>query len=71
MANLPAAAVKRLLGEHGGGLRSSSSAVDLAVEAAEQYIARLAREAAASAQKAKRKTLMDEDIRNARQTLGG
>ena len=40
MADLPNAVVKRLLTKHGGGLRVSGSAVDKAVQAAEDYIAR-------------------------------
>ena len=50
MAELPGAAVKRLISKHGGELRTSASAVQLAVAAAENYIARLAQEASASAQ---------------------
>ena len=70
MAELPAAAVKRVLTKHGGELRTSSSAIELAVEAAEEYISRLAREASASAQREKRKTIMDADIKRARETVG-
>ena len=70
MAELPAAGVKRLLTKHGGDLRTSGSAVDLAVQAAEEYIARLAQEASASAQKEKRKTIMDADIDTARSKIG-
>ena len=70
MANLPAAAVKRLLTKHGNELRTSGSAVELAVSAAENYIARLAQAASASAQDEKRKTIMDGDIQKARQQLG-
>ena len=70
MANLPAAAVKRLLTEHGAGLRTSSSAVELAVAAAEEYIAKLAQEASGAAQKERRKTIMDGDIKKAKETLG-
>ncbi len=71
MAELPGAAVKRLLTKHGGDLRTSGSAVQLAVAAAEGYIARLAQEASASAQSEKRKTIMDSDITKAREALGG
>lgn len=71
MAELPAAAVKRLLTKHGGELRSSGSAVELAVSAAEDYIARLAQEASSSAQRDRRKTIMDTDITRARELLGG
>ncbi len=71
MAELPAAAVKRLLTKHGGDLRTSSSAVELAVSATESYIARLAQEASASAQKERRKTIMDADIQKAKEQLGG
>jgi histone H3/H4 len=70
MAELPAAGVKRLLTKHGGELRTSGSAVDLAVVAAEEYIARLAQEASAVAQKEKRKTIMDADIQKAREVIG-
>jgi histone H3/H4 len=70
MAELPNAVVKRLLSKHGGGMRVSGSALTLAVEAAENYIARLAREAAASADANKRKTVMDGDIEAARQKVG-
>jgi len=69
MGDLPNAVVKRLLTKHGGGLRVSGSALDRAVAAAEDYIARLAREASAAAEGAKRKTLMDSDIDTARSKL--
>ena len=71
MADLPGAAVKRLLTKHGDGLRTSGTAVELAVAAAEDYVARLAQEAAASASRDKRKTIMDADIRRAKEALGG
>jgi histone H3/H4 len=70
MAELPGAAVKRLLTKHGGDLRTSSSAVQLAVAAAEEYIARLAQEAGQSAQKDRRKTIMDADIQRAKEAIG-
>ena len=70
MAELPGAAVKRLLTKHGNELRTSSSAVGLAVGAAEEYIARLAQEASQLAQKERRKTIMDSDIQRAKETLG-
>jgi histone H3/H4 len=66
MGELPNAVVKRLLAKHGGGLRVSGSALERAVAAAEDYIARLAAEASASAEGAKRKTVMDSDIDTAR-----
>lgn len=69
MGELPNAVVKRLLTKHGGGLRVSGSALDRAVAAAEDYIARLATEASAAAGDAKRKTLMDSDIDAARAKL--
>ena len=69
MGELPNAVVKRLLAKHGGGLRVSGSALDLAVAAAEDYIARLAQEANASASEAKRKTVMDSDVEAARAKL--
>jgi histone H3/H4 len=70
MTDLPGAAVKRLVSKNGGDLRISASALQLAVQAAEEYIARLAREAGASASKDRRKTIMDTDIRNAREAVG-
>jgi len=70
MAELPAAGVKRLLTKNGGELRTSTSAVQLVVEAAEEYIARLAQEASALAQKERRKTIMDGDIKKAREVVG-
>jgi histone H3/H4 len=71
MGELPNAVVKRLLAKHGGGLRVSGTAVDKAVQAAEDYIARLAREAQASAEADKRKTVMDDDIDKARAKISG
>ena len=69
LADLPNAVVKRLLTKHGGGMRVSGSALTLAVSAAEDYISRLAREAQASAEANKRKTVMDSDIQTARSKL--
>jgi histone H3/H4 len=69
MSELPNAVVKRLLAKHGGGLRVSGSALTQAVAAAEEYIARLAKEAQASAEANKRKTVMDSDIETARARL--
>lgn len=71
MGDLPNAVVKRLLVKHGGDLRVSGSAIEKAVEAAESYIARLAKEAQAAAESEKRKTIMDGDIEKARMKLGG
>ena len=70
MSDLPGAAVKRLLTKHGGDLRTSSSAVQLAVDAAEDYIGRLAQEASQLALKERRKTIMDSDIQRAKELLG-
>lgn len=70
MGDLPNAVVKRLITKHGEGLRVSGSAIDKAVGATEDYLARLAREAHASAIADKRKTIMDTDIDKARQKLG-
>ncbi len=69
MGDLPNAVVKRLLTKHTGGLRVSGSALDKAVAAAEDYIARLAQEANASASANRRKTVMDSDITAARSKL--
>jgi histone H3/H4 len=70
MAELPNAVVKRLLSKHGGGLRVTGSALTLAVEAAEGYIARLAQEAQECAEANKRKTVMDSDVEEARAKIG-
>jgi histone H3/H4 len=69
MADLPNAVVKRLIAKHGEGMRVSGSALERAVAAAEDYIARLAREAHASAVADKRKTIMDSDIDKAREKI--
>ncbi|MDX1649710.1 MAG: histone-like protein [Myxococcota bacterium] len=70
MGDLPNAVVKRLIAKHGEGLRVSGSAIERAVVAAEDYIARLAREAHAAAVADKRKTIMDGDIDKARERIG-
>jgi len=70
MGDLPNAVVKRLLTKHAGGLRVSGTALEKAVAAAEDYIARLARAAAESAEGGRRKTLMDTDIDTARGRVG-
>lgn len=70
MGDIPNAVVKRLVAKHGDGLRVSGSAIDRAVDAAEDYLARLAREAHASAIADKRKTIMDADINRAREKMG-
>ncbi len=70
MADLPNAVIKRLIAKHGDGMRVSGSAIDKAVAAAEDYVARLAREANASAVADKRKTIMDTDIDRARDKIG-
>ncbi|MEN8180895.1 MAG: histone-like protein [Myxococcota bacterium] len=70
MGDLPNAVVKRLLGKHSEGLRVSGAALERAVLAAEEYIARLAHEAQASALAERRKTIMDGDIDKARAKIG-
>ena len=70
MGELPNAVIKRLVSKHAGGLRVSASALEKAVEAAENYIARLAKDAQRSAEADKRKTIMDGDIEKARSTVG-
>ena len=67
---LPKAVVKRIMTESAGGLRVSGSALDAAVAAAEDYLARLGKAAQESAEDNRRKTLMDADIANARQRVG-
>jgi histone H3/H4 len=70
MSALPKAVVKRVLSEHAGGMRVSGPALEKAVQAAEEYLARLARAANQSAEDNKRKTLMDADIASARSQVG-
>lgn len=70
MADLPNASIKRLLTANSDGLRTSSSAVQLAAAAAEAYVARLARAAGANAARERRKTIMDEDINKAKEAVG-
>lgn len=70
MGELPNAVIKRLVSKHAGGLRVSASALEKAVDAAENYIARLAKEAQKAAEADKRKTVMDDDIDKARSTVG-
>ncbi|UCE86551.1 MAG: NFYB/HAP3 family transcription factor subunit [Deltaproteobacteria bacterium] len=69
MGDLPNAVLKRLISKHGGGLRVSGTALERAVAAAEDYIARLARAAQSSAEEARRKTIMEDDIEKARAKL--
>ena len=69
MGVLPKTVVKRLLTEKGGGMRVSSTALERAVDAAEDYIAQLAQEAQALAESDRRKTIMDQDIDGAREKL--
>ena len=71
MGALPSAVVRRILTEHGGGLRVAGAAIAKAAEAAEEFLASLAREAQASAVADKRKTVMDYDIERARTKLKG
>jgi histone H3/H4 len=70
MGDLPNAVIKRLINKHSEGLRISGSALERAVTAAEEYIARLSREAQSAAQSERRKTIMDSDIDQARAKIG-
>jgi len=70
MADLPNAVIKRLITRHGEGMRVAGGAVGMAAAAAENYLARLAREAHAAAAAEKRKTIMESDIEQARAKLG-
>ena len=69
MADLPNAAVKRLLGKHGNGMRVSAGALGIAVNAAEDYLARMAKAASESAAAEKRKTIMEADIEAAKKSV--
>lgn len=68
MADLPNAAVKRLMVKNGAE-RISASAIGMAVAAAEDYLAKIAKAAAANAVAEKRKTIMDADIDAAKKTI--
>ncbi len=68
MADLPNAAVKRLMVKNGAA-RISASAIGLAVVAAEDYLAKIAKAAAVSAAAEKRKTIMDADIDAAKKAI--
>jgi len=70
MADLPNAAVKRVLLANGVG-RISASAVTLAAEATQEFLVRLAKHSATGAVNAKRRTVMDEDIAAAKAALLG
>ncbi len=70
MAELPGAAVKRVISKGSGDLRISGSATQMAVVAAEGYLDRLGREAGANAVRERRKTIMDADIQKAREVVG-
>ena len=69
MGELPNAVLKRLISKHGGGLRVSGPALERAVAAAEDYVARLARAAQSSAEENRRKTIMEDDVDKARAKL--
>lgn len=70
MGALPKAVVKRILSEHADGMRVSGGGLDAAVAAAENYLERLAKAAHDSAEENRRKTLMDDDINNAKSRVG-
>jgi histone H3/H4 len=69
MGDLPNAVLKRLITKHGGGLRVSGTAIERAAAAIEDYVARLARAAQSSAEAARRKTIMEDDVEKARSKL--
>ncbi|KAF0243791.1 MAG: hypothetical protein FD180_3079 [Planctomycetota bacterium] len=68
MADLPNAAIKRILLSNGVP-RISASSVDLAAGAAQDYLVKLAKGAVENMNAAKRKTVMDEDIQAAKSAL--
>ena len=71
MADLSSAPVKRLMVEASGGMRVGASALTMSVEAAEDYIRRLARSACEHAKADRRKTIQDQDVARAVAELGG
>ncbi|MDD1728450.1 MAG: histone family protein [Methanospirillum sp.] len=68
MADLPIAAVTRIAKQNGAE-RVGSDAAEALVKMAEDYIAQLAREANKLAQHAGRKTIKQEDVEMASQSL--
>jgi histone H3/H4 len=68
MSDLPNAAIKRILLANGVP-RISASSVDLAAAAAQEYLARLAKESVNAMNEARRKTVMDEDITAAKTAI--
>lgn len=70
MPLLPASNVKKLTLENAGEIRISATAVTIATEAAAEYLRRLGERAAVIARGSGRKTIMDEDIENARHQVG-
>jgi histone H3/H4 len=71
MAEISSAPVKRLMVEASGGMRIGASALNLAVEATEAYVRRLAESATEHAKADRRKTIQDADIARARAELDG
>jgi histone H3/H4 len=70
MAEISSAPVKRLLVAASGEMRVGASALNLAVEAIEDFTRRLGAAAAQHAAADKRKTIQDSDIAHARAELG-
>jgi histone H3/H4 len=68
MSELPSAPVKRILVKNGAS-RLSSGALVKAADAAESFLAALAKKATVHAEVAKRKTIMDEDVEKAAKEL--
>lgn len=68
MADLPNAAIKRILLANGVP-RISASSVDLAAAAAQEFLVKLAKGSVESMNAAKRKTVMDEDIQAAKSAI--
>lgn len=62
MADISAAPVKRILVESSGGMRVSTTAVDLTLAATEKFLRQVGRAAGTCAAEDGRKTIQDSDI---------
>ncbi len=69
MASLPISNVKRLLGQGAKEMRISAESVTVAIEATEEYLGKLGERAASVARSYGRKTIMPEDLAQARKLI--
>lgn len=71
MAELAQSHVRKLVVEDTGGMRISSGAIPVAIEAGADYLRKLGKRAAGIARAHGRKTIMEEDIATARTQIWG